>query len=145
MSNETAAAIELEDDTEAPPVPLRTRTGSPRECRRECCMSRKGAAPGRLPLPSSFVLSPKDPTASGVSYFLVIDGQQRLTTLMLLLCAIRDRAAADDPLAVALWRDLPDPFPAGAGRAAAPGRSAPGRRRSLPRTDLWSEPRDVTQ
>ena len=45
----------------------------------------------------SFVLSPKDPAAAGVSYFLVIDGQQRLTTLMLLLCALRDRAAETDP------------------------------------------------
>src|SRR5688572_15489031 len=44
----------------------------------------------------SFVLSPKDPMAAGVSRFLVIDGQQRLTTLMLLLCALRDRLAAVD-------------------------------------------------
>ncbi len=51
----------------------------------------------------SFVLSPKDPTASGVSYFLVIDGQQRLTTLMLLLCALRDRASDDDEQAVARY------------------------------------------
>ncbi len=45
----------------------------------------------------SFVLSPVDPTASGVQTFLVIDGQQRLTTLMLVLCALRDSAAADEP------------------------------------------------
>jgi alkylated DNA nucleotide flippase Atl1 len=44
----------------------------------------------------SFVLSPVDPTASGVQTFLVIDGQQRLTTLMLVLCALRDLAATDD-------------------------------------------------
>ena len=31
--------------------------------------------------------APKDPEASGVSYFLVIDGQQRLTTLDLELSA----------------------------------------------------------
>ncbi|MGV1048297.1 MAG: GmrSD restriction endonuclease domain-containing protein [Solirubrobacterales bacterium] len=41
----------------------------------------------------SFVLSPVDPTASGAQTFLVIDGQQRLTTLMLVLCALRDLAA----------------------------------------------------
>ncbi|HEY5710058.1 MAG TPA: DUF262 domain-containing protein [Solirubrobacterales bacterium] len=44
----------------------------------------------------SFVLSPVDPTASGVQTFLVIDGQQRLTTLMLVLCALRDTAAEQD-------------------------------------------------
>jgi alkylated DNA nucleotide flippase Atl1 len=38
----------------------------------------------------SFVLSPVDPRAAGVQTFLVIDGQQRLTTLMLILCALRD-------------------------------------------------------
>lgn len=54
----------------------------------------------------SFVLSPKDPTASGVSYFLVIDGQQRLTTLMLLLCALRDRAAQSDPQAVERYDEV---------------------------------------
>ena len=48
----------------------------------------------------SFVLSPKDPMAAGVSRFLVIDGQQRLTTLMLLLCALRDRLATADEQAV---------------------------------------------
>jgi alkylated DNA nucleotide flippase Atl1 len=40
----------------------------------------------------SFVLAPVDPAAVGVGYFLVIDGQQRLTTLMLVLCALRDTA-----------------------------------------------------
>jgi hypothetical protein len=45
----------------------------------------------------SFVLSPVDPTAAGVQTFLIIDGQQRLTTLMLVLCALRDSAAAGDP------------------------------------------------
>ena len=44
----------------------------------------------------SFVLSPRDPSATGVTHFLVIDGQQRLTTLMLVLCAIRDVAAYGD-------------------------------------------------
>src|SRR5205823_987830 len=41
-----------------------------------------------------------------VSYFLVIDGQQRLTTLMLLLCALRDRSADDDSTAVERFDDL---------------------------------------
>jgi alkylated DNA nucleotide flippase Atl1 len=48
----------------------------------------------------SFVLSPKDPMAAGVSHFLVIDGQQRLTTLMLLLCALRDELAASSEQAI---------------------------------------------
>lgn len=48
----------------------------------------------------SFVLSPKDPMAAGVSHFVVIDGQQRLTTLMLLLCALRDKLAATDEQAI---------------------------------------------
>jgi hypothetical protein len=38
--------------------------------------------------------------ASGVASYLVIDGQQRLTTLMLILCAIRDAAAIHDPGAI---------------------------------------------
>jgi alkylated DNA nucleotide flippase Atl1 len=45
----------------------------------------------------SFVLSPFDPTAAGVQTFLVIDGQQRLTTLTLILCALRDVAAETEP------------------------------------------------
>lgn len=45
----------------------------------------------------SFVLSPVDPTATGVQAFLVIDGQQRLTTLMLVLCALRDLAFDQHP------------------------------------------------
>lgn len=40
----------------------------------------------------SFVLSPWNPSATGVQTFLVVDGQQRLTTLMIVLCALRDRA-----------------------------------------------------
>ncbi len=48
----------------------------------------------------SFVLSPVDPNAAGLQTFLVIDGQQRLTTLMLVLCALRDIAADEDPQAV---------------------------------------------
>ena len=48
----------------------------------------------------SFVLAPVDPMASGVTSFLVIDGQQRLTTLMLALCALRDVAAIETPGAI---------------------------------------------
>ncbi len=54
----------------------------------------------------TFVLSPRDPSATGVTHFLVIDGQQRLTTLMLLLCAIRDVAAEQDPDAVEKYNGL---------------------------------------
>src|SRR3954449_13594601 len=54
----------------------------------------------------SFVLSPKDPMAAGVSHFLVIDGQQRLTTLMLLLCALRNRAATTDQQAVERYDEV---------------------------------------
>lgn len=41
----------------------------------------------------TIVLAPKDPSATGVNHFLIIDGQQRLATLMLILCAVRDEAA----------------------------------------------------
>jgi len=47
----------------------------------------------------SFVLAPVSSSGSGVVTLQVIDGQQRLTTLMLLLCALRDVAAEDDPQA----------------------------------------------
>jgi alkylated DNA nucleotide flippase Atl1 len=47
---------------------------------------------GSLVLAPSPAISP-----GGVQDWLVIDGQQRLTTLSLLLCAIRDRLAAADP------------------------------------------------
>jgi alkylated DNA nucleotide flippase Atl1 len=47
----------------------------------------------------SLVLAPSPANGpAGVSEFLVVDGQQRLTTLSILLCAIRDhRAAHEDP------------------------------------------------
>jgi alkylated DNA nucleotide flippase Atl1 len=62
---------------------------------------RQGSAPGIAGhFLGSFVLSPVDPTASGVQTFLVIDGQQRLTTLMLVLCALRDLGAEEDGQAV---------------------------------------------
>src|SRR5438093_53590 len=38
--------------------------------------------------------------AQGVTTFLVIDGQQRLTTLLVALCALRDHAATQDPSVV---------------------------------------------
>lgn len=44
----------------------------------------------------SFVLAPAPATATQPAY-LVVDGQQRLTTLTLALCALRDAAAVDDP------------------------------------------------
>jgi uncharacterized protein with ParB-like and HNH nuclease domain len=47
---------------------------------------------GSLVLTPSPAISP-----GGVQDWLVIDGQQRLTTLSLLLCAVRDRLAAANP------------------------------------------------
>ena len=46
----------------------------------------------------SFVLAPT-PSNATLPAFLVVDGQQRLTTLLLALCALREMAAAADPLA----------------------------------------------
>ena len=49
----------------------------------------------------SLVLAPSPSIqASGVTPFLVIDGQQRLTSLLVALCALRDLAAVEDPQAV---------------------------------------------
>jgi alkylated DNA nucleotide flippase Atl1 len=46
----------------------------------------------------SVVLAPSPTnTPAGVQTWLVVDGQQRLTTLSLLLCAIRDHVATTDP------------------------------------------------
>jgi alkylated DNA nucleotide flippase Atl1 len=46
----------------------------------------------------SVVLAPSpDLTAAGVQRWVVVDGQQRLTSLMLLLCALRDHLAHGDP------------------------------------------------
>ncbi|MGW0216820.1 GmrSD restriction endonuclease domain-containing protein [Micromonospora chokoriensis] len=46
----------------------------------------------------SLVLAPSPTLGPSVSEFLVVDGQQRLTTLSILLCAIRDhRAKHEDP------------------------------------------------
>ncbi|WP_416210353.1 DUF262 domain-containing protein, partial [Frankia sp. Cr1] len=47
----------------------------------------------------SVVLAPQDIGPVGVQQYLVVDGQQRLTTLSLLLCALRDhRAATEEPI-----------------------------------------------
>ncbi|WP_326824961.1 GmrSD restriction endonuclease domain-containing protein [Streptosporangium sp. NBC_01756] len=46
----------------------------------------------------SVVLAPAFDNAPGHSRWLVVDGQQRLTTLLLALCALRDYQAAEDPL-----------------------------------------------
>jgi alkylated DNA nucleotide flippase Atl1 len=54
----------------------------------------------------SIVLSPAPFAASGVASYLIVDGQQRLTTLMLLLCAIRDAAAGSDPQAIERYDEL---------------------------------------
>src|SRR5436309_3508075 len=49
----------------------------------------------------STVLAPSPKIgASGVAPFTVIDGQQRLTTLLIALCALRDVAAESDDTAV---------------------------------------------
>jgi len=54
----------------------------------------------------SIVLSPMPFAASGVASYLVIDGQQRLTTLMLILCAIRDAASIHDSGAIERYDEL---------------------------------------
>jgi len=46
----------------------------------------------------SFVLAPT-PAPATLPAFLVVDGQQRLTTLTLALCALREAAAQSDPMA----------------------------------------------
>ncbi|GAA3813375.1 DUF262 domain-containing protein [Sphaerisporangium flaviroseum] len=46
----------------------------------------------------SVVLAPGPNNSPGYSEWLVVDGQQRLTTLMVALCALRDHQAAEDPL-----------------------------------------------
>jgi len=47
----------------------------------------------------SFVLSPAAFAASDVASFLIVDGQQRMTTLLLVLCALRDAQMLQQPQA----------------------------------------------
>jgi len=54
----------------------------------------------------SIVLSPLPPQASGVARYLIVDGQQRLTTLLLILCAVRDAAANYDAQALERYDEL---------------------------------------
>ncbi len=55
------------------------------------------AAPERLHFIGSLVMLPTNTIPAGVNKFAVIDGQQRLTTLAVLLLALRDTAPADAP------------------------------------------------
>jgi len=69
------------------------------------------AADGAAPSQSghflgSIVLSPVPSAASGVASYLIVDGQQRLTTLMLILSAIRDAAAKTDERAIERYDEL---------------------------------------
>ncbi len=54
----------------------------------------------------SFVLAPVPGLASGVSTHLVVDGQQRLITLLLALAALRDAHAGGDDRAVERYNQL---------------------------------------
>jgi uncharacterized protein with ParB-like and HNH nuclease domain/alkylated DNA nucleotide flippase Atl1 len=54
----------------------------------------------------SIVLSPVPSAASGVASYLIVDGQQRLTTLMLILAAVRDAAAKTDQRAIERYDEL---------------------------------------
>src|SRR6266508_466336 len=55
----------------------------------------------------SMVLAPSPMMpAHGVTPFIVIDGQQRLTTLLIALCALRDHAAIQDQGIVERFNEL---------------------------------------
>ena len=54
----------------------------------------------------SIVLSPVPSAASEVASYLIVDGQQRLTTLMVILAAIRDAAAKTDGQAIERYDEL---------------------------------------
>ncbi len=55
-------------------------------------------APGPTHFLGSIVLAPSPALGpAGVMKWIVVDGQQRLTTLMLAMCALRDHLAADNP------------------------------------------------
>jgi hypothetical protein len=56
-------------------------------------------SPGPTHFLGSVVLAPSPSLqAAGVQRWLVVDGQQRLTTLMLAMCALRDHLAATNPI-----------------------------------------------
>lgn len=65
------------------------------------------AGPAATHFMGSLVLAPSPlTTPAGVAIWLVVDGQQRLTALSVLLCAIRDHVQADDPRLAAKIDDL---------------------------------------
>ncbi|MFV2022378.1 GmrSD restriction endonuclease domain-containing protein [Micromonospora sp. LOL_023] len=87
-------------------VPLyqRTYSWSEQQCKRlwediEKLADDRRADPAATHFIGSVVLAPSPEIGPvGVQEFLVVDGQQRLTTLSILLCAIRDhRAETEDP------------------------------------------------
>ena len=57
-----------------------------------------GGTPGPTHFLGSIVLAPSPELGAGLMKWVVVDGQQRLTTLMLAMCALRDHLAATDPL-----------------------------------------------
>ncbi|WP_327045545.1 DUF262 domain-containing protein [Microbispora sp. NBC_01189] len=54
----------------------------------------------------SVVLAPGPDLSPSLSQWVVVDGQQRLTTLLLALCALRDHQAAEDPRSVERINEL---------------------------------------
>ena len=63
-----------------------------------------GADESRTHFVGSVVTQPMPGAAGGAAKYALIDGQQRMTTLMALLCAIRDRARREADT----WGNLPD-------------------------------------
>ncbi|ABD12298.1 hypothetical protein ThrDRAFT_04337 [Frankia casuarinae] len=65
------------------------------------------AGPAATHFLGSLVLAPSPSTTpAGVAIWLVVDGQQRLTALSILLCAIRDHVRDDDQMLAAKIDDL---------------------------------------
>ena len=60
----------------------------------------------RVPQPRRRATTPPSHTWSGVASHLIVDGPQRLTTLMLIPAAIRDAAARNDDRAVERYDEL---------------------------------------